>query len=285
MTNTRFRMPHAAIEEMINQRVEKALEAHKANMNLRHRNGNDEGGNSNDNGNRNGGGNGNGNHNVHDRGVRPNSHKGTIRVDTAFAMSWRELMKLMTKMVPEEEDWVEKFIRGLLDNIQGNVMAGHYKSDCPKLKNQDRRNKTGNKSGNVGKARGKAYVLGGGDVDPNSNTITDVSYAIELADERIAKANVHAMIVCDEKIVRIPYGDEVLIVQGDRSGERKKLKLSIISCIKTQKYIKKGCQVFLAQVMKKETKDKSKEKRLEDVPTVRDFLEVFPEDFPGLPPP
>ncbi|GJZ29874.1 putative reverse transcriptase domain-containing protein [Tanacetum coccineum] len=36
--------------------------------------------------------------------------------------------------------------------------------------------------------------------------------------------------------------------------------------------------------MKKETEDKSEEKRLEDVPTVRDFLEVFPEDFPGLPP-
>ncbi|GKG06469.1 hypothetical protein Tco_0326555, partial [Tanacetum coccineum] len=30
--------------------------------------------------------------------------------------------------------------------------------------------------------------------------------------------------------------------------------------------------------------DKSEEKRLEDVPTVRDFPEVFPEDFLGLPP-
>nr|GEZ79801.1 putative reverse transcriptase domain-containing protein [Tanacetum cinerariifolium] len=31
-------------------------------------------------------------------------------------------------------------------------------------------------------------------------------------------------------------------------------------------------------------KDKSEEKRLEDVPIVRDFLKVFPEDLPGLPP-
>ncbi|GKE94605.1 hypothetical protein Tco_1579460 [Tanacetum coccineum] len=36
--------------------------------------------------------------------------------------------------------------------------------------------------------------------------------------------------------------------------------------------------------MKKETEDKLEEKRLEDVPTVRDFLEVFPEDLPGLSP-
>nr|GFC09409.1 putative reverse transcriptase domain-containing protein [Tanacetum cinerariifolium] len=33
-----------------------------------------------------------------------------------------------------------------------------------------------------------------------------------------------------------------------------------------------------------ETEDKSKEKRLEDVPIVQDFLEVFPEDLPGIPP-
>ncbi|GKB60795.1 putative reverse transcriptase domain-containing protein [Tanacetum coccineum] len=33
-----------------------------------------------------------------------------------------------------------------------------------------------------------------------------------------------------------------------------------------------------------ETKDKWEEKRLEDVPMVRDFPEVFPEDLPGLPP-
>ncbi|GKE53973.1 putative reverse transcriptase domain-containing protein, partial [Tanacetum coccineum] len=97
-------------------------------------------------------------------------------------------------------------------------------------------------------------------------------------------ANHHAVIVCDEKIVQLPYGDEVLIVQGDSSDKRKKLKFSIISCTKTQVYIKRGCLNFLAQITKKETEDKSEEKRLEDVPIVRDFLEVFPEDFPGLTP-
>ncbi|GJZ33020.1 hypothetical protein Tco_0578456, partial [Tanacetum coccineum] len=45
-----------------------------------------------------------------------------------------------------------------------------------------------------------------------------------------------------------------------------------------------GCQVFLAQVTKKETEVKSKEKRLEDVPIVQRFLKVFLENLPGLPP-
>ncbi|GKB76225.1 putative reverse transcriptase domain-containing protein, partial [Tanacetum coccineum] len=234
---------------------------------------------------------------------------------------------------------------------------GHYRSEYPKLKNQNSGNKTGNKNG-IGEARGKAYVLGRGDANPGSNVVTgtfllnnhyayvlfdsgadqsfvsttfstlldiipdtlDVSYAVELADGRISEtntvlrgytlgllghpfnvdlmpvelgsfdviismdwlANHHAVIVCDEKIVRIPYGDEVLIVQGESSANGKNSKLSVISCTKTQKYIKRGCPIFLAQITKKETEDKSEEKRLEDVPTVQEFLEVFPEDLPGF---
>nr|GFD13452.1 putative reverse transcriptase domain-containing protein [Tanacetum cinerariifolium] len=48
--------------------------------------------------------------------------------------------------------------------------------------------------------------------------------------------------------------------------------------------MKKGFTIFLAHITKKEVEDKSKKKRLEDVPIVRDFLEVFLEDLPGLPP-
>ncbi|GKF61673.1 putative reverse transcriptase domain-containing protein, partial [Tanacetum coccineum] len=46
----------------------------------------------------------------------------------------------------------------------------------------------------------------------------------------------------------------------------------------------KGCHVFFAHVTNKETEDKSEKKRLEDVPIVRDFPEVFYKDLPGLPP-
>nr|GFB86939.1 putative reverse transcriptase domain-containing protein [Tanacetum cinerariifolium] len=42
--------------------------------------------------------------------------------------------------------------------------------------------------------------------------------------------------------------------------------------------------VYLAQVTSKKAEDKLEEKRLEDVPIVREFLEVFPKDLPGLPP-
>ncbi|GJV21843.1 putative reverse transcriptase domain-containing protein, partial [Tanacetum coccineum] len=123
----------------------------------------------------------------------------------------------------------------------------------------------------------------------------DTSYAVELADGRISETNVvlrgytlgllghpfdidlmrvehgsfdviigmdwfakyHALIVCDEKVVRIPYGDEVLIIRGDN---------------------------YDGGITSKKAEDKSEDKRLEDVPIVREFPEVFPEDLPGLSP-
>ncbi|GKF44537.1 putative reverse transcriptase domain-containing protein, partial [Tanacetum coccineum] len=67
------------------------------------------------------------------------------------------------------------------------------------------------------------------------------NYEVELADGRH-----DAVIVCGEKVVRIPYGSKTLIVKGDKAHV---------------------------------TENKSKEKRMEDVPVIRDFLEVFPEEL------
>ncbi|GJX76074.1 hypothetical protein Tco_0322885 [Tanacetum coccineum] len=76
--------------------------------------------------------------------------------------------------------------------------------DCPKVKNQNHGNKA-----RVPDARGKAYILGG-DLD---------SFDVIIGMDWLAKN--HAMIICDEKIVRIPYGNEILIVQGDKSDKEK----------------------------------------------------------------
>ncbi|GJW33627.1 putative nucleotidyltransferase, ribonuclease H [Tanacetum coccineum] len=86
----------------------------------------------------------------------------------------------------------------------------------------------------------------------------------------------HAKILCDEKVVHIPINGETLIIRGDRS----KTRLNLISCIKTERYISRGCQVFMIQVMEK----KADEKRLEDISVVKEFPDVFPEDLPGIPP-
>nr|GEZ02811.1 reverse transcriptase domain-containing protein [Tanacetum cinerariifolium] len=96
-------------------------------------------------------------------------------------------------------------------------------------------------------------------------------------------AKYQAIIVCDEKIVRIPWENETLIIHGDGSNRGNATRLSIISCSKIEKYVKKGFPIFLAHITTKEVEDKSEEKRLEDVPIVRDFPEVFPEDLSGLP--
>ncbi|GKB50470.1 putative reverse transcriptase domain-containing protein [Tanacetum coccineum] len=65
-----------------------------------------------------------------------------------------------------------------------------------------------------------------------------------------------AIIVCAKKIICIPWGNETLIVHGDERNRGYEAR----------------------------DKDKSEKKRLEDIPIVQDFLDVFLEDLPGLPP-
>ncbi|GJS49767.1 putative reverse transcriptase domain-containing protein [Tanacetum coccineum] len=75
-----------------------------------------------------------------------------------------------------------------------------------------------------------------------------------------------AIIVCAEKIIRIPWGNETLIVHSDGSNGGNKARLHIISYTKTQEYMIKGCPIVLVNVTTKETEDKSEKKRLEDIP-------------------
>ena len=93
-----------------------------------------------------------------------------------------------------------------------------------------------------------------------------------------------AVIVCDEKLVRVPFGKETLVFRGVESYIGRESRLTVISCSKVQEYMAKGCQVFLAQISATKDEDKSEGKQVKDVPIIRDFPEVFPEDLPGLPP-
>ncbi|KAJ0507828.1 putative nucleotidyltransferase, Ribonuclease H [Helianthus annuus] len=50
--------------------------------------------------------------------------------------------------------------------------------------------------------------------------------------------------------------------------------------MKARKSLRKGCITLLAHVADK----KAEERKVEDIPMVREYPEVFPEDLPGLPP-
>ncbi|GJX92581.1 putative reverse transcriptase domain-containing protein [Tanacetum coccineum] len=77
-------------------------------------------------------------------------------------------------------------------------------------------------------------------------------------------AKYRAIIVCAEKIVRIPWRNKTLTIHGDGSNQGNVTRLNIISCTKTQKYMEKGFPIFLAHVTAKEVEDKSEKKRLEN---------------------
>ncbi|GJS83266.1 putative reverse transcriptase domain-containing protein [Tanacetum coccineum] len=77
------------------------------------------------------------------------------------------------------------------------------------------------------------------------------SFNVIIGMDWLAKYQV--VIVCAEKIICIPWGNETLIVHGDGSDRGNEARLNTISCTKTQKYMLKGCHVFLAHVTTKKT--------------------------------
>nr|GEY21202.1 putative reverse transcriptase domain-containing protein [Tanacetum cinerariifolium] len=167
-------------------------------------------------------------------------------------------------------------------------------------------------------ARGRAYVIKQAEKDQGPNVVMDpvrlnTSYEVELADGRVSSTNIvlegctinlvghlfkidlmpiklgtfnviigmdwlvkqDTIIMCGKKVVHVPYKNKTLVVEGDRGASQ----LKVISCIKARKFIEIGSQLFVAHVTEKE----SQEKRIEDVPIIQDFPEVFLDDLPGLP--
>ncbi|GJS64674.1 putative reverse transcriptase domain-containing protein [Tanacetum coccineum] len=159
-------------------------------------------------------------------------------------------------------------------NTLANQMAcfeysaqGHFKKDCPKLKNNNNR---GNQAGNA-KAQAKVYAVGNAGVNPDNNVVTDHDYNVELADGRIVGLNTiiwgctlnllnhpfnidlmpvelgsfdmiigmdwlvkyHAVIVYAEKIICIPFGDNYKFNRVDEAAINTGPN-NLISCAKAQ---------------------------------------------------
>ena len=85
-----------------------------------------------------------------------------------------------------------------------------------------------------------------------------------------------AQIVCNRKqvVIKTPSG-ESLTIRGDTQYGLPEQ----VTMLKASKCLKKGCVIYMAQVIIEEPKPK-----IEDIPVISEYPEVFPEDLPGLPP-
>ncbi|KAI5338785.1 hypothetical protein L3X38_018057 [Prunus dulcis] len=87
----------------------------------------------------------------------------------------------------------------------------------------------------------------------------------------------HASVDCFRKevIIQSPGQPKVIFC-----GERKVLPTCLISAITAKRLLKKGCEGYLAHIID----IREITLNLEDIPVIRDFPDVFPDDFPGLSP-
>ncbi|GJU11543.1 reverse transcriptase domain-containing protein [Tanacetum coccineum] len=127
---------------------------------------------------------------------------------------------------------------------------GHYKSQRSRANNN---------------AHMRAYLLRDKNAYQDPNVVMDTTYDIKMADENLVGTNT------------VIQGCTLILLNQPFEIDLMPIKLSSFDVVIGMDW---GYQVFIAQVMEK----KSDEKRLEDIPVVREFPKVFPEDLPGLPP-
>nr|GFA04579.1 reverse transcriptase domain-containing protein [Tanacetum cinerariifolium] len=125
-------------------------------------------------------------------------------------------------------------------------VQGHFKRECPKLKNN---NNHGNQGGR-NNALARVYAVGHAGTDPDANVMTVPGAA---------------------PVARAPY----------RLAPSKMKELAEqLKELSNKGFIRPSSSPWGAP----EVEDKSEKKRLKDVPIVRNFLEVFLEELPGLSP-
>nr|GFB72802.1 reverse transcriptase domain-containing protein [Tanacetum cinerariifolium] len=183
--------------------------------------------------------------------------------------------------IANENEKIDKYISGLLDNIYGNVKSSKPRmldetieltNDLMDQKLRTYAERTDNKRKTDDTSRNnhghqqqpfkkqnvvKVYNMGTGERKPYEGSLPKC----------------HAVIVCDEKLVQIPHGNETLTFCGNESKNRRESRLIVMSCSKAQKYMAKGCQTFMAQIFAKKEEEKLGGKQLKDVPIVQDFPE------------
>ncbi|GJV23795.1 putative reverse transcriptase domain-containing protein [Tanacetum coccineum] len=148
------------------------------------------------------------------------------------------------------------------------VGPGHFRNG-----NQGNRARNGN-------AVARAYAMGTAETNPNSNIFMGMfllnnRYALILFDtgaDRSFVSNAFSSLI-DIIKTTLDHGYDVELANEMGSFD------VIIGMNLLSKY-HAGCPIFLAHVTTKKAEDKSKMKRIKDVPIVQDFL----EDLPGIPP-
>ncbi|KAA3490754.1 DNA/RNA polymerases superfamily protein [Gossypium australe] len=75
-------------------------------------------------------------------------------------------------------------------------------------------------------------------------------------------------------VLKTAEGDEVVMI-----GDRRNYLSNVVSALKAERMVKKGCEAYLVRICALEAKESVVEVR-----TVGEFADVFPEELPGLPP-
>ena len=75
--------------------------------------------------------------------------------------------------------------------------------------------------------------------------------------------------------------------KGERitvTGIPRKIYVRQISTLQMKKVVRKGCKVFVVHIINNKQIDQENKLKLDDIPILQDFSDVFPKEIPKLPP-
>ncbi|GJW34926.1 putative reverse transcriptase domain-containing protein [Tanacetum coccineum] len=169
-----------------------------------------------------------------------------------------------------------------------STMAERQAENKRKFESTSRNNQNQQQQQDKRQNTGRAYTAGSGDKKPYggsrplcSNAITSMMEPNHINNQKGTGSGQKP--TCFECGVQGHFQKECPRLKNNKGNHSNQAGNDRV-LQRSQKYMEKGFPIFLAHVTTKEIEDKSEKKRLEDVPIVQDFPEVFPEDLPGLPP-
>ena len=65
-------------------------------------------------------------------------------------------------------------------------------------------------------------------------------------------------------------------------GVPRKTTIRHISALQLKRAVRKGCKAYAVTITNEENLNKTDKLKLEDIPVLREYVDVFPEEIPGL---
>nr|GEV15318.1 hypothetical protein [Tanacetum cinerariifolium] len=207
----------------------------------------------------------------------------------AYTNCFQELALICTKFVSNETKKVDKYITGLPDNIYGNVKSSKPKTldETIELANDLMDQKLRTYAKRKSDSKRKADDISKNNLQPFKRQNVTKAYNLGSAEKKTYEGNAPKCTKCQCNHPTQRNGNAAGNPDSNVVTDLMPVELGSFDAIIGMDWLRRHHTVIVCDeklISATQEDDKPEGKQVKDVPIVQDFPEVFPENFPGLPP-